>query len=41
GVDDIVNCGNDLGLDLTQALTISTWLKPHGVDEGGYVAGRY
>ncbi|GAI10281.1 unnamed protein product [marine sediment metagenome] len=41
GVDDIVNCGNDPSLDLTQAFTISTWLKPHGADEGGYVAGRY
>ena len=30
GVNDYVNCGNDDSLDITDAMTISTWVKPSG-----------
>jgi len=50
GVDDYVNCGNNASLNITQAITVSVWVKPiigtqmnvvnHGVynTSGYYVA---
>jgi len=40
GEDDIVDCGDDPTLDLTEAFTIVVWLKS-AASEGGYVAGRF
>ena len=29
GLDDYVNCGKDVSLDITQAITIEAWVKPY------------
>jgi hypothetical protein len=36
GVDDYVDCGNDSALDITDAITISAWVKPNSAGEGDY-----
>ena len=49
GIDDYVDCGNDSSLDITEAITVSAWVKPiaatawdsmvakHSADEGFYL----
>jgi prepilin-type N-terminal cleavage/methylation domain-containing protein len=32
GVEDYVNCGNDSSLNITDAITIATWVKPNSYD---------
>jgi len=35
GVDDFIDCGTDDSLNLTDALTIETWINPKEAGEGG------
>jgi len=39
GVADFLDCGTDESLNLTDAITIETWIKPASVGEGGKNAG--
>jgi len=42
GVDDYVDCGNDESLDITDAITISAWVKPFAViDHHQVVLNKY
>jgi hypothetical protein len=40
GTDDYIDCGNDSSLDITDAITISAWVKVNGVDDGGYIVTK-
>ena len=39
GTNDYVDCGNDLPLNITEAITIMIWIKPAVAGEGGQNAG--
>ena len=39
GTSDFVNCGNDESLDITGPITITCWMRPSAVGEGGPNAG--
>jgi len=40
GTDDYVDCGNNVGLNLTNSFTLSVWLKSYNSDVG-YIIGRF
>jgi hypothetical protein len=40
GVDDYIDCGNDVSLDITDAITIEAWVKLNVIDTLMMFAGR-
>ena len=40
GTDDYVTCGNDPSLDITDAITISAWIRPESISDYDGICGR-